>query len=124
MAEVCRTYGTGPTPEQMAAFGGSVAEWPTFPDSAEALARLNLRFRLGVITNGDDDLFAFSNARLGQRFEWTITAQQAGSYKPSTHNLSSRSSELIGRETVSFTSPRASTTTMSRPGSSDSGPFG
>ena len=30
-----------------------------------ALARLKTRFRLGVITNCDDDLFAASNKRLG-----------------------------------------------------------
>ena len=36
-----------------------------FPDSPDALARLKRRFRLGVITNCDDDLFAASNRRLG-----------------------------------------------------------
>ena len=35
--------------------------WPAFPDSADALARLHERFRLAVITNCDDDLFAASN---------------------------------------------------------------
>ena len=35
-----------------AAFGGSVVDWPAFPDSAAALARLATRFRLGVLTNG------------------------------------------------------------------------
>ena len=87
MVEVCRRYGVAPSPEEHAKFGASVADWPAFPDSVDALARLKNRFRLGVITNCDDDLFAFSNARLGEPFEWIVTAQQAGSYKPSTHNL-------------------------------------
>jgi len=64
------------------AFGGSVGDWPAFPDSPAALARLQTRFRLGVITNCDDDLFAASNVRLGIVFDWVITAQQAGAYKP------------------------------------------
>ena len=71
-----------PTPEEVAAFGGSVADWPAFPDSSAALARLHERFKLGVVTNCDDDLFAASEARLGTKFDWIVTAQQAGRYKP------------------------------------------
>jgi 2-haloacid dehalogenase len=70
-----------------ARFGGSVVDWPAFPDSAAALAHLKTRFRLGVITNCDDDLFAASNERLGIRFDWVVTAQQVGSYKPSEANF-------------------------------------
>jgi 2-haloacid dehalogenase len=64
------------------AFGGSVAEWPAFADSPGALADLAARFRLGVITNCDDDLFAASERRLGVRFDEVVTAQQARRYKP------------------------------------------
>jgi 2-haloacid dehalogenase len=64
-----------------------VAGWPPFPDSAAALARLATRFRLGVITNCDDDLFAASQARLGITFDWVVTAQQVGAYKPSERNF-------------------------------------
>src|SRR5690242_12999588 len=39
--------------ETAARFGGSVVDWPAFPDSAAALRRLKQRFRLGVITNCD-----------------------------------------------------------------------
>jgi 2-haloacid dehalogenase len=74
--------GARPTAEEEAAFSASVADWPAFPDSAAALARLKQRFRLGVITNCDDDLFAASNARLGVEFDWVVTAQQVGAYKP------------------------------------------
>jgi 2-haloacid dehalogenase len=68
-------------------FGGSVVDWPAFPDSAEALARLQRRYRLGILTNCDDDLFAASNRRLGVDFDWIVTAQQVGSYKPSLANF-------------------------------------
>ena len=69
------------------AFAGSVGDWPAFEDSAEALAALKDRFRLGVITNCDDNLFALSNRRLGVDFDWVITAQQAGGYKPRLENF-------------------------------------
>ena len=80
-------FGVSPTDEELARFGGSVGDWPAFEDSADALGRLKERFRLGVITNCDDDLFAASNKRLGVTFDWVITAQQVQSYKPSHRNF-------------------------------------
>ena len=67
----------------MARFSESVRDWPAFPDSAEALTRLHGRFRLGVITNCDTDLFAASAERLGVAFDWVVTAEEARAYKPS-----------------------------------------
>ena len=87
LGEVCRGYGIEPTEAAAAAFGASVADWPAFPDSAAALGRLKTRFRLGVITNCDDDLFAGSNRRLGVEFDWIVTAQSVGSYKPNPRNF-------------------------------------
>ena len=74
--------GFEPTDEQVAAFADSVGDWPAFPDSPAALAALKRRFRLGVITNCDDDLFARSNERLQVEFDWVVTAEQARGYKP------------------------------------------
>jgi 2-haloacid dehalogenase len=68
-------------------FSESVGDWPPFPDSGPALGRLRSRFRLGVITNCDEDLFAASNERLGVRFDWVITAELVGSYKPDPANF-------------------------------------
>jgi 2-haloacid dehalogenase len=82
-----RDYGVEPADDEVAAFAASVGEWPAFPDSAAALVRLATRFRLGVITNCDDDLFAQSNRRLGVAFDWIVTAEQAGSYKPDPRNF-------------------------------------
>ncbi|MEO8229939.1 MAG: haloacid dehalogenase type II [Chloroflexota bacterium] len=84
---VCAELAVEPTDEEVARFSGSVADWPAFPDSADALARLHDRFKVGVITNCDDDLFALSNRRLGVTFDWIVTAQQVGSYKPDPANF-------------------------------------
>ena len=84
---VCRDLGVTPDDAALAAFGGSIPDWPAFPDSADALARLKARFRLAVITNCDDDLFAASNRRLGVAFDEVVTAQQVGAYKPSHRNF-------------------------------------
>jgi 2-haloacid dehalogenase len=69
---------------EVAAFADSVGDWPAFPDAPAALARLHERFRLAVITNCDDDLFARSEQCLGLSFDAVITAQQARAYKPAT----------------------------------------
>jgi 2-haloacid dehalogenase len=87
MRRVARGHGVEATADEMRAFGGSVGDWPAFPDSAAALGRLAKRFRLGVITNCDDDLFALSSRRLGVAFDWIVTAEQVGSYKPDPRNF-------------------------------------
>jgi 2-haloacid dehalogenase len=87
LAGCLRALRPGATEEQQRAFALSVKDWPAFPDSAQALQRLKQRFRLGVITNCDDDLFAASNAKLGVEFDWVITAEQARGYKPRTENF-------------------------------------
>jgi 2-haloacid dehalogenase len=82
MREVATHFGVEATEAEAAAFGHSVGAWPAFPDSAAALAALHERFRLGVITNCDDDLFARSAVRLETAFDWVVTAESVGRYKP------------------------------------------
>jgi 2-haloacid dehalogenase len=82
-----KEFGAPISDDQAAAFGDSVGDWPAFPDTAAALEGLHRRFRLGVITNCDDDLFARSAIRLETEFDWVVTAQQAGSYKPDERNF-------------------------------------
>jgi 2-haloacid dehalogenase len=84
---VAADLGVGVDDEGVARFADSVGRWPPFPDSTEALRRLAGRFRLGVITNCDEDLFARSNERLGVRFDWVVTAERARSYKPNPRSF-------------------------------------
>ncbi len=76
--------GFHPTPAQCDDFAASVADWPPFPDTIAALRRLGARYRLGIVSNVDDDLFAATSKRLRTDFDWVVTAQQVGSYKPAT----------------------------------------
>ena len=76
-----------PTASELQRFAASVGDWPAFPDSAPALLALHNRYKLAIISNIDDDLFAMSAPRLGVQFDWIITAQQAQSYKPALHNF-------------------------------------
>jgi 2-haloacid dehalogenase len=79
--------GFAPTPIELQLFSESVKDWPAFPDAAPALQALKKKYKLAIISNIDDDLFAFSARRLQVEFDWIITAQQAKSYKPSLNNF-------------------------------------
>lgn len=70
------------TSEAASRFAESVPDWPPFPDSREALARLSARYRLAIVSNVDDDLFAGTAERLGVDFTEVVTAEQVGGYKP------------------------------------------
>jgi 2-haloacid dehalogenase len=84
---VADAHGLAVTEEVVSRFSESVRDWPAFPDSSEALRRLQQRFRLGVITNCDTDLFLASSERLDVVFDWVVTAEMAASYKPSLRNF-------------------------------------
>lgn len=64
------------------ALAASIADWPAFDDTSAALTALGGRFRLCVVSNIDDDLFALSRRRLGVEPHAVVTAQQVESYKP------------------------------------------
>ena len=76
-----------PTEEETRTFGESVRDWEPFADSADALAVLKRKYKLVILSNVDDDLFAFSARKLGVVFDDVITAQQCQSYKPSLNNF-------------------------------------
>ncbi len=65
----------------------SVAQWEPFPDSVAALRRLRQRYKLGVISNIDRDLFAPTFAKLEAPFSYVVTAEDVGAYKPSHVNF-------------------------------------
>lgn len=67
--------------------GASVPAWPAFPDSAEALARLQHHYQLIILSNVNQASFAGSNQRLGVEFDAILTAEDIGSYKPHPRNF-------------------------------------
>lgn len=75
------------TPDECATYGRSVANWPAFPDSAEALRYLKSHFKLIILSNVDNASFKGSNDRLGVEFDMIYTAEDVGSYKPSDRNF-------------------------------------
>ncbi|GAB3451588.1 HAD-IA family hydrolase [Streptomonospora sediminis] len=62
--------------------GESVPDWPAFPDSARALARLRRHYDLVIVSNVHRAGFAGSDRHLQGGFTRIITAEDVGAYKP------------------------------------------
>ena len=77
-----RRFGFPVRPEDRDALAASIPSWTPFPDTVAALRALGMRFRLAVISNIDDDLFAASAQQLEVPFDTVVTAGQAQCYKP------------------------------------------
>ena len=84
---IAKHFGVAPDAAAAQAFGGSVQDWPAFPDSAEALAYLKRHYRLVILSNVDRASFAPSARRLGVEFDAVYTAEEIGSYKPDVRNF-------------------------------------
>ncbi|MBI4720715.1 MAG: haloacid dehalogenase type II, partial [Chitinivibrionia bacterium] len=76
-----------PLPGEVEVLAESLGDWLPFPDTVPALEALSRRYKLAIISNTDDDLFARTARRLSVQFDWIATAQQVGSYKPSLRNF-------------------------------------
>ncbi|WP_290060822.1 haloacid dehalogenase type II [Amycolatopsis solani] len=91
LAEAFRRTGAGlgadVSDDWAARLGRSVPDWPAFPDSAAALARLAERYRLIILSNVHRDGFAGSNERLRGTFAAIITAEDVGAYKPAGNHF-------------------------------------
>jgi 2-haloacid dehalogenase len=61
----------------------SLSTWKPWPDTVAALNKLKSQFRLAILSNVDDDLFAATKPQLGVEFDEISTALQARAYKPS-----------------------------------------
>lgn len=70
------------SPNQGDDLANSLLGWKPFADTNAALTRLAKRFRLGVLSNIDDDLFRGTARHFAVEFDFVVTATQVQSYKP------------------------------------------
>ena len=94
---IAEQFGLARDPDAAVAFGASIADWPAFPDSAEALGYLKQRYQLVILSNVDRASFAHSNQKLGVEFDATYTAEDIGSYKPDPRNFDYMLARLAAR---------------------------
>ena len=75
----------------------SLPQWRPFPDTNAALERLrDAGYKLGILSNVDDDLLAGTRKHFTVDFDLIVTAQQVRSYKPGHAHFESARTELGG----------------------------
>ena len=80
---VAKRFAWSLTPERARGLAESLPSWQPFPDTNPALERLvSAGYRLGILSNVDDDLLAGTLRQLTVPFDLLVTAQQVRSYKP------------------------------------------
>jgi 2-haloacid dehalogenase len=77
-----RRLSFAPTTQERHALADSLPNWQPWADTVAALKRLAGRYRLAIISNIDDDLFAETRQLLEMNFDFVVTAQRASCYKP------------------------------------------
>jgi 2-haloacid dehalogenase len=87
LAEVVRAFGRrlgfAVSDIEAESLANSLKNWLPFPDTNAALKRLKAKYKLAIISNTDDDLFAATSRHLEVQFDEVVTAEQAKAYKPS-----------------------------------------
>lgn len=84
-------------PERARTLAESLPSWEPFPDTDPALARLAARgYKLGILSNVDDDLLTSTLSHLTVRFTLLVTAQQVRSYKPAFRHFE-KARDQIGK---------------------------
>lgn len=76
-------FGFSVSTDEARSLAASLKRWTPFPDTVASLCALKGRYRLGIISNIDDDLFSDTTRQLHVAFNWATTAEQARAYKPS-----------------------------------------
>lgn len=85
--EFAREFRVQFTDEEINGLADSIRQWEPFADTVPALKRLKSKYKLAVLSNIDDDLFASTAPKLGVALDCVVTAQQVQSYKPSIRNF-------------------------------------
>jgi len=83
----------------------SMAEWPLWPDVEEGLTDLRRRYRVGVLSNVDDDLFRSTRAAPLVEPELALTSQRLQAYKPDPR-IYQRAAQALGSMVHIATSAR------------------
>ena len=94
MAMIGSELGFQCTESDLDCLADTLPGWPVFPDTVAALDALKTRYRLAVISNVDDDLFAGTAGTLGVDFDVVVTSEQVRSYKPSLRNFNAAATRM------------------------------
>ncbi len=70
------------TQEEVCWLVGLIEKLKPFPDAKSALSRLQKRYKLAILSNGDRDMLEAAKPHIGIPFDNVISVQEAGYFKP------------------------------------------
>lgn len=96
---MARDLGFAPRSAEVGTLVKALPTWVPFGDTVAALRRLAGRYRLGIISNVDDEMLETTLAMLGVDFDVVVTAESVGAYKPDPRMFEAaldRAAEIVG----------------------------
>jgi 2-haloacid dehalogenase len=95
VAHVMDRAGIAYTMDEVRTLVGEIEKLKPFPEVPEALARLQSRYKLVVLSNGDPDMLEAAKAHHRIPFDQVISVAEANSFKPHIATYT-RAAELAG----------------------------
>jgi 2-haloalkanoic acid dehalogenase type II len=95
---VARKLGTTVQEEISRVLVEQLPTWNPFPDTNPALEKLARKYKLGILSNVDDDLLAGTMKHFTVPFDLVVTAERVRSYKPGTKHFE-EARRIIGGDT-------------------------
>jgi 2-haloacid dehalogenase len=108
LAHVLERAGIAYTMDEVRALVAEIERLKPFPEVPAALARLQARYRLVVLSNGDPDMLEAARPYHGIPFDRVISVAAAGAFKPHVATYT-KAAELVGvpMDTVLFVANHA-----------------
>lgn len=95
VSHVMDRAGIAHTQDEVRYLVGAIVKLHPFPEVPAALARLQRRYKLAVLSNGDPDMLEDAKAHHGVPFDQVISVSEANSFKPHVATYV-RAAELLG----------------------------
>ncbi len=95
VAHVLERAGIEHTMDEVRSLVAEIEKLRPFPEVPEALARLQTRYKLVVLSNGDPDMLEAARPYHGIPFDRIISVAEAGSFKPHVATYT-KAAELLG----------------------------
>lgn len=84
MGKLFLNFKVDPEPGDERCLVEGIKQFTPFPDTVDALKILDQKYKLGVITNTDKDIFEITKKGLEVDFYYILTSEDVRCYKPST----------------------------------------
>jgi 2-haloacid dehalogenase len=95
VAQVMRRAGIPHTPDEVRSLVAAIERLKPFPEVPAALARIQARYKIVVLSNGDPDMLEAAKPHHGIPFDAVISVAEANAFKPHAATYA-KAAEIVG----------------------------